>query len=202
MQIRVTGRHIDIGDALKSYADEKLASLEKHFYNIVDVSLVLSIDGHRHIAEVTANGSGIIVRGQAEGADLYAAIDGVEEKLIRQLDKYRGRLQKHRRRRMEQSAAYGEIPVQRTRDQVVEEKSLEDAPDDFYKDYMPKVIHQEVRDLQPMTVDEAVMQMDLMHTDFFIFVNPQTQLINVVYRRGNGTVGWIEPQVEAVAKTA
>lgn len=202
MQIRVTGRHIDVGDALRAYSEEKLSTLAKHFYNIVDINLVLSIDGHRHVAEVTANGAGIIVRGQAEGADLYAAIDLVEQKLIRQLDKYRGRLQKHRRRRMEQSAAYGEIPVKRTKERVVEEKVLEDAPDDFYKEFMPKVVHQEVRDLQAMTVDEAVMQMDLMHTDFFIFVNPQTRDINVVYRRGNDTFGWIEPHVDTAKKTA
>lgn len=194
MQIRLTGRHIDIGDALQEYAQDKLAGLQKHFDRIVDVHVNLSIDGHLHKADVIVHASGVTLKAQGEGKDLYEGIDKAEEKLGRQLEKYKGRLQQHSRRRAASKEAFADVAPLKTKEQVLDEESLNETPDDFFNEFMPKVVHQEIKDLQAMSVDEAVMQMDLLQTPFFIFQNPKSEHINVVYRRENGTIGWIEPQ--------
>lgn len=194
MQIHITGRHVDAGEALKNHINDKIESLEQYFHNVVDVNVVLKQEGHRHIVEVNTLLSGIVLRAEGEGADFYLAMDEVTEKLIRQLKKYKGRLQKHRKRRQEASARMEEIiPIQAV-EQYVDEDSLEDAPEDIFAEYIPTVVHKDVRDLQSLSVDEAVMQMDLMHMSFYIFQNAKSGDINVVYRRDDGKIGWVEPK--------
>jgi len=205
MQVKVTGIHIDVGDALRDYATDKMSELQdKYFSNVVDFSVNLSIEGHRHIAEVTATASGIVLRAHAEGADLYAAIDGAQEKLAVQLLKYKGRLQKHRRRRKEASARLEQLRELQTITHVVEEESLEESPDDIFAEFMPKIVHKSVGKIPVLSVDEAVMQMDLLQMNFFIFQNPKTHAFNVVFRQDDGKVAWIEPHRAegAVAKSA
>lgn len=196
MQIHITGRHVDTGDALKNHIHEKIETLSQYFHNVVDVNVVLKQEGHRHVAEVNTLLSGIVLRAEGDGADFYSAIDAVVEKLVRQLKKYKGRLQKHRKRRQEASVRMEEfLPIQ-TVDQYVEEASLEDAPDDIFAEYIPTVVHKDIRDLQSLSVDEAVMQMDLMHMSFYIFQNAKSGDINVVYRREDGKIGWVEPSAK------
>lgn len=194
MQVHITGRHIELGETLKDHCEERAQGLTKHFHNIVDVQVNLAIEGHRHVAELVANASGLVARADGEGTDLYGAVDAAASKLTKQLDKYKGRLQKHRRRRQEASVNWGAIPPMQTTERVVEEDSLDEAPDDIMAEFMPKIVHKELKDLQPLSVDEAVMQMDLMHMNFYLFQNPQTKQINAVYRRGDGKVAWVEPQ--------
>jgi putative sigma-54 modulation protein len=203
MQVKITGIHIDVGDALRQYATDKMAEIQdKYFSNVVDFTVNLSIEGHRHIAEVTSTASGIVVRARAEGADLYAAIDAAQEKLSAQLLKYKGRLQKHRRRRKEASARLEQLREIATVTHVVDEAALDEAPEDIFAEYMPKIVHKDVRKIPVLSVDEAVMQMDLLHMNFFIFQNPNTHDFNVVFRQDDGKVAWVEPQRQAVAKSA
>ncbi|MBA44511.1 MAG: ribosomal subunit interface protein [Magnetococcales bacterium] len=196
MDIHITGRHTDVGDALKAHIHEKIDSLSQYFHNVVDVNVVLKQEGHRHVAEVNTLLSGIVLRAEGEGTDFYIAIDEVVDKLVRQLKKYKGRLQKHRKRRQEASARMEEIAPIQAVEQHVEEDSLEDAPDDIFAEYIPTVVHKDIRDLQSLSVDEAVMQMDLMHMNFYIFQNAKTGGINVVYRREDGKISWIEPSAK------
>ena len=201
MEIHITGKNIDTGDALKDHIHEKVESLEKYFHNVVDVHVVLNHENNRHIAEVNTLLSGIVLRAHGEGADFYSAVDAMTDKLVRQLKKYKGRLQKHRQRRqaVEQEKLEQFEPIQAV-EQHVDEASMEDAPDDMYAEYIPKIVHKEARDLQSLTVDEAVMQMDLMHMNFYIFQNNKTGAINVVFRRDDGKVSWLEPEGSKVDK--
>ena len=196
MQIHITGRHTDVGEALKSHINDKIENLSQYFHNVVDVNVVLKLEGHRHLAEVNTLLSGIVLHAESEGADFYIAIDEVVDKLVRQLKKYKGRLQKHRKRRQESAAKYGEIAPIQAVEQHVEEASLEEAPDDIFSEYIPTVVHKDIRDLQSLSVDEAVMQMDLLHMNFYIFQNAKTGDINVVYRREDGKISWIEPSAK------
>ena len=193
MQIHITGKNINTGDALKDHIHEKMESLEQYFNNVVDVHVVLTQQKNRHIAEVNTLLSGIVLRASGEGADFYAAIDQMTEKLVKQLKKYKDRLQKHRKRRQaaeQEKEAFA--PIQAV-EQQVDEASLDEAPDDMFAEYIPKIVRKEVRDLQSLSVDEAVMQMDLMHMNFYIFQNMNTGEINVVFRRDDGNVSWLEP---------
>lgn len=196
MEIHITGKNIDTGGAIKDHIHERVESLEQYFHNVVDVHVVLKLEGHRHIAEVNTLLSGIVLRASGEGADFYAAVDAMSDKLVRQLKKYKGRLQKHRQRRQAADKFATFAPIQ-TVEKHVEEDSLEEAPEDIFAEYMPKIVHKEARDLQTLTVDEAVMQMDLMHMNFYIFQNIQTGEINIVFRRDDGKVSWLEANKDA-----
>ncbi len=202
MQIHITGKHIDSGDALREHIEAKIEGLTQYFNNVVDVNVVLKTEGHRHLAEVNTLLSGIVLRAHGEGGDFYIAVDEVIDKLVRQLQKYKGRLQKHRKRRQEESVRFGDIqPIQATEHEM-EEDALENAPDDIFAEYIPAVVHKEIRDLPSLSVDEAVMQMDLMHMNFFIFQNAKTSDINVVFRRDDGKVSWIETNAKKGKKSA
>ena len=201
MEIHITGKNIDTGDALKEHIHEKITSLEKYFQNVVDVHVVLTHENNRHIAEVNTLLSGIVLRAHGEGADFYSAVDAMTDKLIRQLKKYKDRLQKHRQRRQaaEQEKLEQFAPIQAV-EQQVDESSMDEAPNDMYAEYIPKIVHKEVRDLQSLSVDEAVMQMDLMHMNFYIFQSAKTGEINVVFRRDDGKVSWLEPNGKKAGK--
>jgi putative sigma-54 modulation protein len=194
MKMRIGGRHITVGDALRLHCESRFEDLKKYFSHIIDVDVTLINDAHTHKAEVTVGASGIVTRAVGEGADFYIAVDDAKDKLERQLMRYKGRLQKHRRRRQEASARLDEISAMMASHHVVEESSLDEAPEDIFAEFMPKIVHKDVRQIQALSVDEAVMQMDLLQTNFFIFQNPQTNDINVVYRDGDGSVGWVEPK--------
>ena len=192
MQIHITGKNIETGDALKDHIAERMEGLEQYFHNVVDVNIVLKQEGHRHLAEVNTLLSGIVLRASGEGADFYIAVDMMTDKLIRQLKKYKARLQKHRQRRQSSEKMAEFAPIQAI-EQEVDESSLEEAPDDIFAEYMPKVVRKEVRDLQTLSVDEAVMQMDLMHMNFYLFQSIQTGEVNAVFRRDDGKISWLEP---------
>ena len=155
--------------------------------------------GHKNVADVKVHASQIHLRAEAEGEDFYLALDHAMEKLVRQLEKYKGRLQKHRRRR-DQDKFDGAQQVQAIHNRIVEEE-LENAPEEGT--YAPNVTQKVVKEIQTLTVDEAVMQMDLMHLNVFIFNNIATGALNVVYREDDDAIGWVETdKVEKVAKSA
>ncbi len=200
MKLSIAGLHVDTGDTLKAHIEEKLSQLTNIFSQIHEADVSLKKDGHKFVAEITLFASGLNMRAAGEGADLYLATDDACSKLLKQIDKYKGRMNKHLNRRMEKNERLVAIEEQAQaislRHQTVEESSLEDFPDDMFAEFMPKIEHKDVRNIQTLTVDEAVMQMDLLHTNFFIFQNPKSGDLNVVYREPSGTIGWVEPHRE------
>lgn len=192
MQINVAGLHMEVGEALEAHCQQRLDDLKKYFDKVVDADVTFRNESHRHIAEVTMHASGITLHAEGEGSDFYPAVDDAAQKLQRQLERYKGRMQKHRNRRekiTDLPMAFSAVETQ------VEEKDLDDAPDDFFAEFTPKIKHKDVKDIQMLTVDEAVMQMDLMHRNFYIFQNPKSGDLNVVYRHKEGDdVRWIEPK--------
>lgn len=204
MDVRVTGIHMDVGDSVVEYVEQKLADLAKYPVNIVDVHVSLHKDQHRTVAEIGTAGQGLRLRAQGSNDDAYTAFDAALSKLESQLSKYKGRMQKYSRRTKDNLEKLNEVAAFRMTQQLVNEESLEDAPEDMFSEFMPKVEHKDVRNISVMTVDDAVMQMDLLHVNFFMFVNVQTGGLNLVYREEEGdTIGWIEiDQISSEAKTA
>jgi putative sigma-54 modulation protein len=200
MKLSIAGLHVETGDTLKAHIEEKLSQLTNIFSQIHEADVSLKKDGHKFVTEMTLFTSGLNMRAAGEGSDFYLSTDDACSKLLKQIDKYKGRMNKHRSRRMEKNERLVAIEAQAQafslRDQKVEESSLDDVPDDMFAEYMPKIEHKDVRNIQTLTVDEAVMQMDLLHTNFFIFQNPNSGDLNVVYREPSGTVGWVEPHRE------
>ncbi|HSB71373.1 MAG TPA: ribosome-associated translation inhibitor RaiA [Candidatus Methylomirabilis sp.] len=174
MQLSVKGRNLEVTDALRSYAEEKLSRLTKYLENIVAANVVLSVEKHRQIAEVTLRVRDLTIRAEESTDDLYSSIDLVLEKLERQILRYKERIMTHETR-----AARGEgRPSAGTA-----------APEGE-----SRLVKTKRFAVKPAELDEAIMQMDLLGHNFYVFRNARTDEVNVVYRRRDGHYGLIEPE--------
>ncbi|MDP2279644.1 MAG: ribosome-associated translation inhibitor RaiA [Nitrospirota bacterium] len=176
MNIIVNGRHLDLTPALKNYAEEKIKKFERYSSNITEAVVTLSIEKYRHKAEVLLKANGVMIQAEGVTGEIYSSIDEVVEKLEKQVKRYKEKLVSHRK---------GEGPT--TRRENIEEASQE-APQET-----GGIIKRKRFDMKPMGPDEAVMQMELIDKDFFVFTNEVSGDINVVYRRRDGNFGLIEP---------
>jgi putative sigma-54 modulation protein len=179
MQITTTFRHLDPSDALKSYAEEKLERVNKYIDEPVVAQVFMTVEKIRHCAEVTLTAKGITIKASEETNDMYSAIDAVVDKIERQLRRYKERIKDHK-------------PTSESLDRQVKKSIV--AAESIDQQQEPVVIRSKTFSIKPMSVDEAVMQMDLLHKDFLVFTDSVTNSINVVYRRKDGNYGLIEPQ--------
>jgi putative sigma-54 modulation protein len=179
MQITTTFRHLEPSDALKSYAEEKLERIKKYIDEPMVAQVFMTVEKIRHCAEITLTAKGITIKASEETNDMYAAIDAVVDKIERQLRRYKERIKEHK-----------PVPAsleRQVRKSIVEAESIEQRK-------TPVVIRTKTFSIKPMSVEEAVMQMDLLHKDFLVFTDAATETINVIYRRKDGDYGLIEPQ--------
>jgi len=178
MQVTTTFRHMEASDALKGYAEEKLERVRKYIDEPIVAQVFLTVEKIRHTAEITITAKGITIKASEETNDMYAAIDTVVDKIERQLRRYKERLKAHN-------------PSEGRERKVV--KSVV-AAESIDQQQEPLVIKTKTISIKPMSVEEAVMQMDLLHKDFLVYTDSKTENINVVYRRKDGNYGLIEPQ--------
>ena len=174
MNITVNGRHMEITDALKSYATDKVAKLEKYLPSGAEAVVTLGVEKFRHKAEVLIKVNGILIQAHEETEAMYTSIDNVIDKIGRQVKKYKEKLKGHKGRGEEKAAAAS-------------------APREAESERIPEIIKTKRFDMKPMTPEEAVMQMELLDKDFFVFSNASTGNVNVIYKRRDGNVGLIEP---------
>jgi len=168
----IVGRNLDITDAMRSYAEEKLSRLTRFFDQVVDAKITMSYRAGRPepaTVEVQVNVPNGIVRAEENGADTYAAIDLVVDKLERQLKRFKGR----------QLARRTEAPP--------EPEPADEGP------FEPEIARVKRHVLRPMTPEDAAIQMDALGHDFFMFRNADTEDINVIYLRHDGNYGLLEP---------
>ena len=178
MQITTTFRHLEPSDPLKSYAEEKLERIKKYIDEPIVAQVFMTVEKIRHCAEVTLTAKGITIKASEETNDMYAAVDAVVDKIERQLRRYKERIKEHK--------PAPESLERQVRKSIVEAESIEQR-------LTPVVIRTKTFSMKPMSVEEAVMQMDLLHKDFLVFTDSATEAINVVYRRKDGDYGLIEP---------
>lgn len=176
MRFEIRGKNIDVTDALKEYTSKRLSKLEKYFEDVKDAQVALSVEGDRHKVEVTIPLNGIILRGEEATEDMYSSIDLVEEKLEKQLDKYKTKLYRSHRGTGLKKAWHGDAPPENAR-----------AVEKF------KIVRTKRFALKPMDEEEAIMQMNLLGHNFFVFYNSNTDEVNVVYKRKDCNYGLIEP---------
>jgi len=174
MQLSVKGRNLEITPAIRAYAEEKLSRLTRYLENIVAMHVVLSVAKHRQIAEVTLRVRDLTIRAEVESDDLYSSIDLVVEKLERQILRYKERIMAHAARGGNRGGrAATVVPVGEAEPQVVKTKRFA---------------------VKPSAVDEAILQMNLLGHNFYVFRNASTEEVNVIYRRRDGHYGLIEPE--------
>ena len=187
MQVSMTGHHVELTDAMKDYVNDKLQHLKHSFDHVVDVHVVLSVEKFRQNCEVSMQVSGINIHASHETDDMYASIDGVMDKVNRQLKRYRAKL-RNRQTKQAQRANRDIRVAQRVVHFAdnIEELEIADAP---------SVLHHEIVEATLMSVDEAVMQMELDdQKHVLLFTNAETSALNALYRRADGTFNWIEPE--------
>jgi putative sigma-54 modulation protein len=178
MDMTVTGRHVDITPAIREYAEKKLDHVGIDFPRILSAHYILEVDKFRHIAELILQcGNHITIEAREVSEDLYASIDRVVDKVARQMRKYKTKLQRHRPRKAE---------LYHVDEQVVTHDLEEDEG-------VTRVVHTEQFAVKPMFVDEAVLQLELSESHFLVFLNADSEKVNVIYRRKKGDFGLIEP---------
>ena len=175
MRITITGRNMELTEGLKAAVNDKLSKLDRYFTPDTDAHVTLSVEKDRQKIEVTIPTKGHIIRSEQISSDMYVSIDLAEEAIERQLLKYRNRIISKKLNAASNFKA-----------EYLEE--AEEADDEV------KIVRTKRYDLKPMYPEDACIQMELSGHDFFVFVNAETDAVNVVYKRKGNTYGIIEPE--------
>jgi putative sigma-54 modulation protein len=180
VRLQVKGKNVEVTDSLKDYALQKLGKLEKHLNDAARLELELQVEknpsiSQNQVAEATVWTKGPVLRARESSTDMKASIDQIVEKLERQARRYRDK-----RRRG---------PTRGNHDQGVEVTPVVPSEE------TPVIVKTKQFAIKPMTPEEAVLQLELIGHDFFVFQNADTNDVNVVYRRRDGNYGLIEPRV-------
>ncbi len=185
MEISVKGKHVDVGDALRGHAENQLQnSVTKYFENALDSTVVISKEGHGFRADISVHaGRGMIMQGGADGNDAYGAFDGALGRIDKQLRRYKSRIRNHHHN----GPSDDEL--------VLAQYSIlaSEGEDELPETGEPTIVAEMPHKIATLTVSEAVMRMDLAHTPAMMFRNRAHGGLNVVYRRDDGNIGWIDP---------
>lgn len=181
MKCSVTFRHIKPSDPIRVFAEEKVDKLTKLIERGGEAHVTLSVEKHLHCAHVELMTDGSLrLRGEDKSQDMYASIENAVEKIIRQVKRYRAKIRDHKR----DGATQGkELPHH------VYFVSSEEEEEEVKT---PQIVRQETIVAREMNIDDAVMQMDLLNSDFMVFTNSISHQVNVVYRMPDGHYGLIE----------
>ncbi len=175
MKFIVIGKNIDVTAGLKEAVESKLGKLERYFTQDTEVHVTLSVQKNRQKIEVTIPVKGGIIRSEEESDDMYVSIDLVEEIIERQLRKYKTKLVA----KQQEGGNFNQ--------DFIEEEDV-DTDDEI------KVVKTKKFGIKPMYPEDACLQMELLGHSFYVFSNAETDEVNVVYKRKNGTYGLIEPE--------
>jgi len=171
MKIKIAGRHTDASPALRDYVIEKTEALERFFDRIISVDVVLSVEKERQIADFHAHLTNRkLITAREESTDMYASIDKAIDRMKRQLVKFKDQLHDVR--------VANNVPGTEESEEVKERQIIRSEA------YFPK----------PMTAEEAALQLEAIEKDFLVFVDADTDLVSIIYRRNDGNFGLIEPR--------
>ena len=177
MKFIISGKNIDVTPRLKDQVISKLGKLERYFTPDTEIIVTLSVEKERQKIEVTIPVKGNIIRSEQVSSDMYVSIDLVEEVIERQLRKYKNKLiAKH-----QEGGNFN---------QTFYDVDETDGDDEV------KIVRTKRFGIKPMYPEDACVQMELLGHDFYVFCNAETDEVNVVYKRKNGSFGLIEPEFQ------
>lgn len=179
MRLHVKGKNVEVSESIRQYAEDKMSKLDRQLHELTEVELELSVEKNpsisaNQVAEVTVWTKGPTLRVTGASSDMKASIDQLTEKLLRQVEHYRGK------RRGRQVRGNGIPPG-----------GSMSIPDE--EDTGQQIVKTKQFSMKPMSAEEAVLQLELIGHDFFVFRNDESGEINVIYRRKDGGYGLIEP---------
>ena len=190
MQLSVKGKQLDIGEAFRSHIEESLDHvLGKYFGNVIEAHVTVSKNAHLYHASVAAHvGRQIHLSAQGEAEQPYPAFDQALERLSKRLRRHKRRLRDHHRDDVERQEG---IPAQQY---VLSDEEDEAEAAAAEADNPPTVIAEMTTEIPSLTVSEAVMRMDLAELPALMFRNQAHGGLNMVYRRADGNIGWVDPR--------
>ena len=174
MKFIISGKNITVSQGLRTAVEDKLGKLERYFTPDTEVIVTLSVEKERQKIEVTIPVKGNIIRSEQVSNDMYVSIDLVEEVIERQLRKYKNKIV--------------------DKQQAAANFQKEYIDKDYEEEDEVKIIRTKKFGIKPMYPEDACVQMELLGHDFYVFCNAESDEVNVVYRRKNGTFGLIEPE--------
>lgn len=194
MQVLVSGKGVEVGEALRSHVE---AQIEEHVSKYIDrvnsVQVVVSREAHMFRVDITGNlgtHSGLVVRGRGEVADVYAAFDEALEKVSKQLRRYKRKITNHHKK-YEEAQPIASAPKAANAVKYVLPPEAGEHDDDKSSGI---IIAEKPTEISTMTVSEAVMKMDLQDLPALMFFNSSHGRLNVVYRRADGNISWVDPE--------
>lgn len=195
MKLLIQGNNIAVTESIHNYVEQKLEKAVKHFQHItgkVDVHLSVARNSRierKHKAEVTVFANGTVIRAQEGSENLYASIDMVADKIARQLRKYK---EKHLVKNVHNQ----------TSKEIIEEEvvEVEELNSDRAPELPTEVVRSKYFAMPPMTTQEALGQLQLIDHDFYMFLNSESNEINVIYSRNHGGYGVIQPRSDSNAR--
>jgi putative sigma-54 modulation protein len=181
MKIDITGRHIEITEPIRKFTTDRLERLRGITEEVMEAHIILTVEKHqRHIAEVNIKTRHDFHHGQEESSDMYTSIAAVLDKTEKQILKSKGRNLTRKRRGASQAEGVVAAPSAGEVEEVLGQKLF-------------KIIRSNEVAAKPMSIDDAAVAIDGSGEDFLVFRNAQTERLNVVYKRKDGNIGWIEP---------
>jgi ribosomal subunit interface protein len=193
MNLTVKGKHLDVGDALRSHVEEQLTAVtEKYFSNPIDATVLFAHEAHLYRTDISVRiGRGIMLQSSAEATDIYPSFEAASEKVGKRLRRYKRRLRDHHMNGAITAAAEAEqVPA---RQYVIEaEVTATGDEEDFSAE--PVIVAEMATTIETMSVAEAVMRMDLAELPALMFRSGSHGGLNMIYRRPDGNVGWVDPK--------
>lgn len=193
MPLVIKGKNVEVNDQLRSYVTRRLGKLDRYLDNILSVQVELSAEKTRstearQVVQVTIDANGTFLRGEEKAADMYAAVDAVTDKMERQIKRYKERL--YHRGKM----AAGRSPAPPSlAEAVLPAEAVVAEDEEEEEEEGGRLVRTKMIDLKPMSAEEAIEQMELLGHNFFVFLNAETNGINVVYKRLDGNYGLLVP---------
>jgi ribosomal subunit interface protein len=190
MNLTVKGKHLDVGEALRTYVQEQLGAVtEKYFGNPIDATVLFAQEAHLYRADISVHvGRGILLQASAEATEIYPAFDAAAGKVGKRLRRNKRRLRDHHLRELRPAA---EVPA---RQYVIEAEAAAADNDEEEAGAEPVIVAEMDTTIATMSVAEAVMRMDLAELPALLFRSAAHGELNMIYRRPDGNVGWIDPR--------
>lgn len=197
MELEIHGKQLDVGDTLRAHVEEKLGEIDsKYFNHATSASVTFAKEGHGHgLVRVTISylvSKGIYINAEAENKDAYSAFDTAAEKAAKRLRRNKKKLRDHHSR----GDKTPEDAIIEARNYTLSMQEFEGAEQDNNEEQTPDepiVIAEMTTMIENITVSDAVMRLDLSGESALMFRNAQTQELNMIYRRSDGNIGWVDP---------
>lgn len=195
--ITISGRHVQVTESMKDYAMEKISKLERFSPRLIDVVVTMDIQKLDHRVDIVLRFDNIKVKSHAASTDMYASIDAAVDKLQNQIRRYKNKIQDHHVKGVKDIDMNVNVVRPHLEDNVndVNSEIEEENNKHMIESYRPhKVVDQETIPLKFLSIDEAIMKMELSQDAFLVYKDEAERTLKVIYRRNDGNYGVIEPE--------